>query len=64
MLLSHPMFDAHYEHHPQHLWLVLAAATMAMGVLLFRAAHSRRAVRLILVSLMFQFPAGFWGCTR
>ncbi|MEU6581784.1 adenylate/guanylate cyclase domain-containing protein [Nocardia sp. NPDC046763] len=63
LLLSHPMFDAHYEHHPQHFWLVLAAATMAMamGVLLFRAARSRRDVRLILVSLMFQFAAGFLG---
>ncbi|MFJ4656892.1 adenylate/guanylate cyclase domain-containing protein [Nocardia sp. NPDC088792] len=63
LLLSHPKLDAHYEHHPQHFWLVLAAATLAMmlGVVLFRAARSRHDVRLILVSLMFQFAAGFLG---
>ncbi|WP_297613588.1 adenylate/guanylate cyclase domain-containing protein [Nocardia sp.] len=63
LLLSHPKFDAHYEHHPQHFWLVLAAATLAMtlGIILFRAARTRRDVRLILVSLMFQFAAGFLG---
>jgi class 3 adenylate cyclase len=63
LLLSHPTLDAHYEHHPQHFWLVLSAAALAMtlAVLLFRAARSRRDVRLILVSLMLQFAAGFLG---
>ncbi|MQY30829.1 adenylate/guanylate cyclase domain-containing protein [Nocardia aurantia] len=63
LLLSHPGLDAHYEHHPQHFWLVLAAAVLAvlLGVVLFRAARTRRDVRLILVSLMFQFAAGFLG---
>lgn len=63
LLISHPRLDAHYEHHPQHFWLVLAAAALAMalGVVLFRAARSRHDLRLILVSLMFQFSAGFLG---
>ncbi|MFF0453353.1 adenylate/guanylate cyclase domain-containing protein [Nocardia africana] len=63
MLLSHPRLDAHYEHHPQHFWLVLAAAILAMslGIILLRAARTRRDIRLILVSLMFQFAAGFLG---
>jgi class 3 adenylate cyclase len=61
LLVSRPMLDAHYEHHPEHFWLVLSAAMLAMslGIILFRAARSRRDVRLILVSLMFQFAAGF-----
>ncbi|MFJ9365964.1 adenylate/guanylate cyclase domain-containing protein [Nocardia sp. NPDC101769] len=63
LLVSHPRLDAHYEHHPEHFWLVLGAAALAMalGIILFRAARSRRDLRLILVSLMFQFAAGFLG---
>lgn len=63
LLLSHPMLDAHYEHHPQHFWLVLSAGAtaMALGIILFRAARVRRDIRLILVSLVFQFDAGFLG---
>ncbi|BEK98821.1 Crp/Fnr family transcriptional regulator [Nocardia seriolae] len=61
LLISHPELDARYEHHPQHFWLVLAAAALAMalGVILFRAARVRHDLRLVLVSLMFQFAAGF-----
>ncbi|NUS43011.1 MAG: adenylate/guanylate cyclase domain-containing protein [Mycobacteriaceae bacterium] len=63
LLISHPQLDAHYEHHPQHFWLVAAAAVVAtaLGVVLYRAARSRRDVRLMFVSLMFQFSAGFLG---
>ncbi|WP_225726578.1 MULTISPECIES: adenylate/guanylate cyclase domain-containing protein [unclassified Nocardia] len=63
LLISHPELDAHYEHHPQHFWLVLAAAALALGlgVVLFRAARARHDLRLVLVSLMFQFAAGFLG---
>ncbi|MBY8858974.1 adenylate/guanylate cyclase domain-containing protein [Nocardia sp. CA2R105] len=61
LLVADPMLDAHYEHHVQHFWLVLAAAVLAtgLGTILFRAARARRDVRLILVSLTFQFSAGF-----
>lgn len=61
LLVADPMLDAHYEHHVEHFWLVLSAAllSMSLGTVLFRAARSRHDVRLILVSLMFQFSAGF-----
>lgn len=61
LLIADPMLDAHYEHHVQHFWLVLSAAVLAtgLGTILFRAARARRDVRLILVSLTFQFSAGF-----
>ncbi|MEC3914773.1 adenylate/guanylate cyclase domain-containing protein [Nocardia sp. CDC160] len=63
LLLSHPRLDVHYEHHPEHFWLVLAAAALAMalGIVLYRAARARHDLRLVLVSLMFQFAAGFLG---
>ncbi len=61
LLIANPMLDAHYEHHVEHFWLVLSAAVLAtiLGAILFRAARARRDVRLILVSLAFQFSAGF-----
>ncbi|MQY23954.1 adenylate/guanylate cyclase domain-containing protein [Nocardia macrotermitis] len=61
LLIAQPMLDAHYEHHVQHFWLVLAAAVLAtgLGIVLFRAARARRDLRLMLVSLTFQFSAGF-----
>ncbi|MBJ8346226.1 adenylate/guanylate cyclase domain-containing protein [Antrihabitans sp. YC2-6] len=61
LLVSHPTLDAHYEHHGVHFWLVLATASIAMvlGIILLRAARLRADARLILVSLVFQFNAGF-----
>ncbi|RDI53903.1 adenylate/guanylate cyclase domain-containing protein [Nocardia mexicana] len=63
LLVSRPSLDVDYEHHGMHFWLVLATAAvaMALGVMLFRAARVRRDARLILVSLVFQFSAGFLG---
>jgi len=61
LLVSQPPLDMDYEHHVVHFWLVLLTAlvAMALGVMLFRAARMRRDARLILVSLVFQFSAGF-----
>jgi class 3 adenylate cyclase len=63
LLVSRPALDMGYEHHAEHFWLMLmtAALAMALGVILFRAARMRRDARLILVSLVFQFSAGFLG---
>lgn len=63
LLVSRPALDHDYEHQGGHFWLVLATAViaMALGVMLFRAARTRGDARLILVSLMFQFSAGFLG---
>lgn len=63
LLVSRPELDMNYEHHGTHFWLVLATAAiaMALGVMLFRAARMRGDARLILVSLAFQFSAGFLG---
>ncbi|NUP25509.1 MAG: adenylate/guanylate cyclase domain-containing protein, partial [Nocardia sp.] len=63
LLVSRPHLDMDYEHHGTHFWLVLttAAVATALGVMLFRAARMRRDARLILVSLVFQFSAGFLG---
>ena len=63
LLVSKPELDVHYEHHPVHFWLVLTTASiaMALGVVLLRAARRRSDARLILVSLVFQFNAGFLG---
>ncbi|MGF6880811.1 class 3 adenylate cyclase [Nocardia sp. GAS34] len=61
LLVSQPPLDMDYEHHVTHFWLVLATAVvaLALGVMLFRAARMRRDLRLVLVSLVFQFSAGF-----
>ena len=61
LLVSQPPLDMDYEHHVTHFWLVLLTAViaLALGVMLFRAARMRRDLRLILVSLVFQFSAGF-----
>lgn len=63
LLVARPELDTDHEHHGMHFWLVLATAAiaMALGVMLFRAARMRRDARLILVSLVFQFSAGFLG---
>ncbi len=63
LLVTRPELDTDHEHHGMHFWLVLATAAIAMtlGVMLFRAARMRRDARLILVSLVFQFSAGFLG---
>lgn len=63
LLVARPELDVDYEHHGTHFWLVLttAAIAMALGVILLRAARMRRDARLILVSLVFQFSAGFLG---
>ena len=61
LLVENPHLDVHYEHHGVHFWLVLATASvaMALGIVLLRAARMRADARLILVSLVFQFNAGF-----
>ncbi|WP_460698178.1 adenylate/guanylate cyclase domain-containing protein [Nocardia thraciensis] len=63
LLVARPALDVDLEHHGMHFWLVLATAAtaMALGVMLLRAARMRRDARLILVSLVFQFSAGFLG---
>ncbi|MET8798574.1 adenylate/guanylate cyclase domain-containing protein [Nocardia sp. NPDC004568] len=63
LLVSRPELDMDYEHRGIHFWLVLATAAiaMALGVVLFRAARMRGDARLILVSLVCQFSAGFLG---
>jgi class 3 adenylate cyclase len=58
-----PELDAEWENHPAHFWLVLsgAAASVALGYAVFRAARARGDARLLLVSLAFVSAAGFIG---
>jgi adenylate cyclase len=58
-----PSLDVHWEQHPAHFWLVLAAAALAtgLGYSVFTAARRRRDARLALVSLAFVASAGFLG---
>jgi adenylate cyclase len=63
VLLAAPSLDVHWEDHPAHFWLVLAAASInaVLAYLTGDVARRRRDVRLFLVSLAFLFAAGFLG---
>jgi adenylate cyclase len=63
LLLASPPLDVHWEHHPSHFWLVLAAAAInaVLAYLTGDAALRRRDARLFLVSLAFLLAAGFLG---
>jgi adenylate cyclase len=63
LLLAAPPLDVHWEHHPSHFWLVLAAAAInaVLAYLTGDAALRRRDARLFLVSLAFLLSAGFLG---
>jgi class 3 adenylate cyclase len=61
LLIAQPRFDARWEHHPSHFWLVLgvAAVNVALGAAINEAARRRTDARLFLVSLAFSASAGF-----
>jgi class 3 adenylate cyclase len=61
LLIGQPRFDARWEHHPSHFWLVLAVAAVnvALGAIINEAARRRTDARLFLVSLAFSVSAGF-----
>ena len=63
LLLAAPEADVHWEHHPAHFWLVLAAAlvSVVLGYLAGEAARRLNDARLFLVSLAFITSAGFLG---
>jgi class 3 adenylate cyclase len=63
LLLAEPSLDVRWEHHPSHLWLVLAAAA-ATAVLAYTTGESavrRGDARLLWVSLSFFAAGGFLG---
>jgi adenylate cyclase len=61
LLLAAPSLDLHWEHHPSHFWLVVAAGvvTFGLGLLLAEAAARRGDARVLLVSLAFLATSGF-----
>src|SRR6476660_4885430 len=63
VLLSAPSTDVHWEHHPSHFWLVLAAAVVPalLGWSIGTVACRRADARLLLVSLAFVAAAVFLG---
>ncbi len=63
LLLAAPGLDAHWEDHPAHFWLVLAASGInaILAYLTGDAARRRRDARLFVVSLAFLTAAGFLG---
>ena len=63
LLLLAPDADVHWEHHPAHFWLVLliAAVSVALGLLASEAARRLEDARLLLVSMTFLASAGFLG---
>jgi class 3 adenylate cyclase len=63
LLLARPGLDAHWEHHPSHFWIVLAAAltSVVLAVVTGDAARRRADARLFLVSVAFLAAAGFLG---
>jgi adenylate cyclase len=61
VLVSRPMLDVHWEHHPSHFWLVLGAAAVS-AVLAYAtgaAAAQRGDARVLFVSLALLSSAGF-----
>lgn len=63
LVRARPAFDAEWENHPAHFWLVLAAAAIAtaLGYSVTLAARRRRDARLFLIALAFTAGAGFLG---
>ena len=63
LLVAAPDWDAHWEDHPTHFWLVLAAAvtSIVLAVVTGDTARRRGDARLFLVSLAFLAAAGFLG---
>ena len=63
LLIAAPRTDAHWEDHPTHFWLVLAAAvtSIVLAVVTGDTARRRADARLFLVSLAFLAAAGFLG---
>jgi adenylate cyclase len=63
LLRAAPDADKRWESQPAHFWLVLAAATLALGLgyAVNVAARRRRDARLFLISLAFMASAGFLG---
>ncbi|HYY77532.1 MAG TPA: adenylate/guanylate cyclase domain-containing protein [Gaiellaceae bacterium] len=61
LLLAAPSLDLHWEHHPSHFWLVVAAGvvTFGLGLLLAEAAARRGDARVLLVALAFLATSGF-----
>ncbi|WP_157557500.1 adenylate/guanylate cyclase domain-containing protein [Intrasporangium oryzae] len=61
LLLANPTWDAMWQHHPAHFWLVLVAALLS-AVTAYgtgEAASRRGDARVMLVSLAFLSAAGF-----
>ena len=63
LLVAHPRFDVHWEHHQAHFWLVVGTAVInvLLGFSISEQARRRSDARLFLVSLAFISAAGFLG---
>jgi adenylate cyclase len=63
LLIAAPSADVHWEDHPSHFWLVLAASitSLALAYATGTAAQRRQDARLCLVALAFLSAAGFLG---
>ena len=63
LVLAAPRTDVHWEHHPAHFWLVLAAAAVSavLAVSMGGSARARGDARVYLVALAFLAAAGFLG---
>ena len=63
LLLADQDLDVHWEHHPSHFWLVLAAALInaALAYVTAETARRRGDARVFLVSMTFLAGAGFLG---
>jgi adenylate cyclase len=63
LVLAAPRADVHWEHHPAHFWLVLAAAAVSavLAVSMGGSARARGDARVYLVALAFLAAAGFLG---
>jgi adenylate cyclase len=63
VLVAQPDLDVHWENHPAHFWLVLAAGALnaVLAYATSAAARQRGDARVYLVSLAFLAAAGFLG---
>ncbi len=63
LLLTNPMLDVAWEDHTAHFWLILAVATVSLGlaVAIARVTERRSDARLFLVALAFAAAAGFFA---
>jgi adenylate cyclase len=63
LLIAQPPWDAHWENHRAHFWLVFAVAVVnaALGLVIGEAARRRRDARVALVGLTLLTSAGFLG---